>query len=124
MIDVVVGSQHLLYIVDNGLHFRQIAVAKTKGLVDPAIVHAGGIFYGYLSKYRIRHVEGPLIKGANHGHSPANGFNGALNVLIRRPHPVADRKRPVQEDHQGTKKVGQQTASGETHSDTAHPAEG
>ncbi len=86
-------------------------------------MHSRWVFHRDAGEGRVGHIERPLIEGANAGQPPADLFHGALDVFVRRAHPITDTKRPIHVHHQATKKVGEQILGGESDRQPADAAE-
>ena len=121
-VDLLMVLQHLPDRNDDRPHFGRVRIADADGLLDAAVAHAGRVFHRDGGKHRIRHIQRPLVKGADRGQPPADLLDRALDLLIRRTDPVADIKGPIHIDHKAAKEIGQQIARRKADRDAAYAA--
>ena len=116
--------QHGFYVRHDGGHTGRILVPYPQGFVDAAVVHARGIFQGDAGENRIGNVQGPLVKGPDTGHAPANLLHRALDFTVGGTNPVADSKGPVEVNTQSAQEIGQQIPGRKAHRNAPYAAEG
>ena len=122
-VDFGVASQHGSHIVKNARDHRHVVIAHADGLIDSTVAHSRRIFNGDARELRVRHVERALIEGAHTRDAPANLLDYAFDLRIRRANPIADRERPIKEDHRRTEEIGEKVARRKADDNTADTTE-
>ncbi len=92
----------------NVSNLGRVAVTQAEGFIDAAIGHSRRIFQNNRVEHGVGNIKRPFIKSANFGKTPAYVFNSPFYLPIGRTHPVTNRKRSVQVDHQAAEKICKQ----------------
>ncbi len=114
--------EHCGHLADDLVHAGQVGIAQADGFEYSAIVHARRIFHDDAGEDRVRYVNRARLEVTDHGDTPADLFDRALDIAIRRANPVADHERTVQVDDQRTEEIGKNILGRKTDRDAADTA--